>query len=43
MNIINYPVELVFAMTDEILNHQFDNNYLIQKRVLLQRVWTRLR
>jgi len=34
-------VELVFVMTDEILKHQFDNHYLIQKKVLLQRVCTR--
>jgi hypothetical protein len=28
MNIDNYPVELIFVKSDEIWNHQFDNNYI---------------
>ena len=28
MNIDNYPVELIFVRSDEIWNHQFDNNYI---------------
>ena len=28
MNIDNYPVELTFVRSDEIWNHQFDNNYI---------------
>lgn len=28
MNIDNYPVELIFLKSDEIWNHQFDNNYI---------------
>lgn len=28
MNLDNYPVELIFVNSDEIWNHQFDNNYI---------------
>ena len=28
LNIDNYPVELIFVKSDEIWNHQFDNNYI---------------
>ena len=28
MNIDKYPVEIIFVKSDEIWNHQFDNNYI---------------
>ena len=32
MNIDDNPVELVFVESDEIWNHQFDNNYIASWR-----------